>query len=430
MKLIVISTYFLFSVLCSSAQQRYDRRALDSIGAWNAVRKAHQMADLPIVPMNDFQSFPKKQGIYKKGKQYKGVIYSSAKETNTFVGTDVSIHTFMTALHNPRSIIYTDKTDQPPYHGVNCRSYYGTVCSGLITYALGFKVTQRSADILTQENFELVKDQSAKGIQLADLVCRNGHPAMVTGIERDKSGKIVRIEMCSSRARGCLRYYIEGEEAFNERLKKKKLEIYRYKHLYKNTTYTSATEFVAVDGEKKKDFQYNDDICANRGDKSCYVDGDDIILNILQGGDKVEIFKDSQLFKEIKINQKDSNVTLKGYHYGDYKARVVRGNKKSDFTFWKIIDASVKIDRNTNRICFSSKNSTPVYYEFCNISGSRPTNKTRLYAAELTEEDINNGYITVEPPKAPTKTKPGYTLVKVHFESEYGITINKPINWY
>ena len=326
-------------VLHTSAQPVMNRKYLDSIGAWNAVRKAHQMTDLPIVPMNDFQSFPKKQGIYKKGKQYKGVIYSSAKETNTFVGTDISFHTFMTALHNPRSIIYTDKTDQPPYHGVNCRSYYGTVCSGLITYALGFKVTQRSADILTQENFELIKDQSAKGIQLADLVCRNGHPAMVTGIEKDKSGKIVRIEMCSARAHGCERYYIDGEEAFNERLEKKKLEIYRYKHLYKNTAYIPATEFVAVDGEKKIPFQYNDDICANRGDRSCYVEGDDIILNILQGGDKVEIFKNSHFYKEIKINPKDSNVTLNGYHYGDYKARIVRGNKRSDFTYWKIIDA-------------------------------------------------------------------------------------------
>ena len=177
---------FLFLVfLPSHAQSNLSRAALDSIGAMNAVRKAHQMTDLPIVPMKDFQSFPKDKGIYKKGRRYKGVIYSSAKETNTFVGTDVSFHTFMTALHNPRSIIYTDRTDEPPYHGVNCRSYYGTVCSGLITYALGFKITQRSSDILVADYFELIEDQSARGIQLADLVCRKGHPAMVTGIEKD-----------------------------------------------------------------------------------------------------------------------------------------------------------------------------------------------------------------------------------------------------
>ena len=43
----------------------------------------------------------------------------------------------MTAIHNPRSKIYTEKLDQSPYHGYNCKAYYGTVCSGLVSYALG-----------------------------------------------------------------------------------------------------------------------------------------------------------------------------------------------------------------------------------------------------------------------------------------------------
>jgi hypothetical protein len=421
---------FVLSSLFSPAQSDLRRATLDSIGAMNAVRKAHQMADLPIVPMNDFQSFPDDKGIYKKGRRYKGVIYSSAKETNTFVGTDVSFHTFMTALHNPRSIIYTDKTDEPPYHGVNCRSYYGTVCSGLITYALGFKITQRSSDILVADYFELIEDQSARGIQLADIVCRDGHPAMVTGIEKDDKGTIIRIEMCSARGSGCCRYYIDGEAAFNKRLKQKNLQIYRYKDLYKNTSYTPINEFVAVDGEVLKSFQYNDVICANRGDKSCYVTEDNVVLNIFKGGEKVEIYKDSKLFRVIDIHDKDTNLTLKDYPYGDYQARVVTGNKKSDYTQWKIVDAKVTIDKDKQRIYFNSANANPVYYEFCSISGGRPTNKDRIYAAEFTDADIKNGYISVMPPNKKTKGKADCTYVKVHFECEYGMVINKLINWY
>lgn len=422
---------FLFLVfLPSHAQSNLSRAALDSIGAMNAVRKAHQMTDLPIVPMKDFQSFPKDKGIYKKGRRYKGVIYSSAKETNTFVGTDVSFHTFMTALHNPRSIIYTDRTDEPPYHGVNCRSYYGTVCSGLITYALGFKITQRSSDILVADYFELIEDQSARGIQLADLVCRKGHPAMVTGIEKDNKGTIIRIEMCAASESGCCRYYIEGEKAFNQRLKQKNLQIYRYKDLYKNTSYTPVNEFVAVDGETMRPFQYNDDICANKGDKSCYVMGDDVILNVFKGGDKIEIYKNSKLYREIIIHQRDTNLTLKNYPYGDYCARVISGNKKSDYTRWKIIDVNVKVDKESHRMYFNSANATPVYYEFCTISGSRPTNKNRIYAAEFIDEDIKNGFVRVTPPQKPIKGKRGYPYVKVHFECEYGMVINKLINWF
>lgn len=422
---------FLFAfVMHFSAQPAMNRKSLDSIGAWNAVRKAHQMADLPIVPMKDFQSFPKNNGIYKKGRRYKGVIYSSAKETNTFVGTDVSFHTFMTALHNPRSIIYTDRTDEPPYHGVNCRSYYGTVCSGLITYALGFKITQRSFDILVSDDFELIDDQSARGIQLADIVCRNGHPAMVTGIEKDRQGTITRIEICSARGSGCCRLYVDGEDAFNKKLKQKGLQIYRYKYLYKNTSYTPATEFVAVDGEVLKPFQYNEVICANRGDKSCYVTGDDVILNVLKGGEKVEIFKDSKFYKEIYIHFRDTNVTLKNYPYGNYQARVVTGNKKSAFTRWKIIDVNVRIDQDRHRIYFNSANANPVYYEICSIAGGRPTNQKRTYAAEFTDADFKNGYVEVEPPKKNKKGKADCTYVKVHFESDYGMVINRLVNWF
>ena len=402
----------------------------DSIGAWNAVRKAHQMTDLQIIPATNFLSNPSAKKPYEAGKRYSGVVYSSAKETNTFVGDDVSIHTFMTALHNPRSVFYTEHLDEPPYHGKNGRAYYGTVCSGLITYALGIKVTQRSSDIPTADYFELIENQSAKGLRIADLVCKNGHPRLVTDIKRGPGGKIEAIEISYAANSGCRRFTLSGENAFNKWLKKNGFQIYRYKYLYKNTSYKPANNFVAVDGENLVPFEYNDVICANRGDKSCYVAGDDVILNVFGEGDKVEIYKDSKLFKIINLNQNDANVTLKSYPYGDYSARVIKGKKKSDYTYWKIIDVNVTIDKEKNRIIFSSRNATPVYYEFCSIGGGRPTNKNRVFAAELTEEEKNNGYVTVDAPQKPTKKKAGWPYVKVHFECDYGRVINNPLNWY
>ena len=404
--------------------------SLTMVGAMNAVKKAHQMTDLPIIPAVTFTSNPTAKENYVAGKNYKGVIYSSVKEINTYVGQDVSFHTFMTALHNPRSVLYTDRLDQLPYHGVNCMAYYGTVCSGLISYALGFKITQRSSDILVEDYFELISDQSAKGIRLADLICKNGHPRLVTGIKKDINGNIISIEISVAVNSGCMRYEVKGEEAFNKMLKKNKFEIYRYKELYKNTSYTPANGFVAVENEKLEPFTYNDEICANKGDKACYVTGENVVLNVFGGGDKVEIYKDSKLFKEIAIQKKDTNVVLKNYPYGDYQARVVNGRKKSDYTKWKIIDVKVTIDKQKNRIYFSSANAFPVYYEFCGISGDRPTNKNRVYAAEFSDVELKNGYVTVKAPKPPTKEKRGYPYVKVHFECDYGMVINKPVNWF
>ena len=423
---IILLSWFFGTI--SYAQPSQDQRRLDSIGAVNAVKKAHQLTDLPICPVRTFSANQKK--TYYEGKTYHGAIYSSVKELNSFIGQDVSIHTFMTALQNPQSVLYTVRVDRPPYHGVNCMAYYGTVCSGLINYALGFKVTQRSEDILVEDCFELIKDQSARGIQLADLVCRKGHPAMVTGIERDSKGIITRIEISSARQNGCRRLYYEGEEEFDSLLHNKNLQIYRYKYLYKNVSYTPFTGFVAVDGETLIPFKYNDVICANKGDKSCYVTGEDVVLNVYGGGKKIEIFKDLELFREIDIQKRDTNLVLKNYPYGDYQARVVDDNNNSDYTKWKIIDVDVSIDKENGRIYFNSSNATPVYYEFCSASGSRPANKNRVYAAEFTNEEIKKGYVNVQAPNEPAKGKRTFPYVKVHFECEYGMVINKPINWY
>lgn len=415
----------------TTAQVDRTPKVVDSeeLGRMNAVKKAHQMTDLPISPVSTLYAHKGKS--YKKGKKETGVIYSSARELDCFVGQDVSFHTFMTALHNPRSVLYTDRIDKPPYHGSNCGAYYGTVCSGLITYALGISVTQRSADILVSDDYELIKDQSARGIRIADLICKNGHPRLVTGMDKNRDGSIKSVEISVAASKGCRRYKVEGEKAFNELLKKNNYQIYRYKNLSKNLSYTPANEFVAVEGEKSVSFVYNDDICANKGDKACYISGEKVVLNVAKGYEKVEVYKDSKLYKTISIG-KQLDIILKDLPYGDYRARVVNvgNNQKSDYTYWKVIDVNVRIDGKNNRIYFSSANAKPIYYEFCNISGGRPTNKNRVYAAEFTEKERRNGYVDVNTPGKPIQTTRKHPYVKVHFECDYGRVINKPIKWF
>ena len=397
----------------------------DSIGAWNAVKKAHQMTDLPIYPVSTLYAHK----TYQSGMEEKGLIYSSTKEINTSVGQDISFHTFMTALHNPRSLLYTERIDRPPYHGINCRAYYGTVCSGLVTYALGFKITQRSADIPVADYMELVKNQDATGVRVADVLWKKGHVMLVTAVERETKGGIGKIEYCESVGNGCRRCVLEDGMAFNQMLKKRNLKIYRYKYLFKNTSYVPINEFVAVEGETKIPFIYNEDICTSKGDKACFLNGEKVVLNVAKGYKMVEIYKNKTLFKTIKIG-KVFDISISDLPYGDYQARVVNGNKKSDYVRWKVIDVNVKIDRNNNRIYFSSANATPVYFEFSNISGNRPTNKNRLYAAEFNSDDIKKGYVTVKAPKKPEKKGEGYTYVKVHFGCDYGMVINSLVNWF
>ena len=392
-----------------------------SPGAQNAVKKAHQMTDLEFVSYDTLKANSKK--TYLPNKRYKGLIYSFPQETSTFVGLDVSFHTFMTALHNPRSVVYTEHLNKYPNHGKHIGAHYGTVCSGVVSYALGLKAYLTTYDIAEHDFMTLVDDQSARGIQLADVLWQKGHVALITGIRRDKSnGEIVRIEISEAWRSGCRRRVVEGESAFNKMLLDGKWKIYRYKDLEKNE-YKPWTEFVAVEGEQSTPFQYNEAICPNKGDKSCYVTGENVVLNLSEGYRKVEIYKDSKFYKRLRIGN-DLDVILRDLPYGDYQARLVKWWHKSDFAYWKVIDADV--DVGTEVVSFHSNNATPVYLEFCTITGSRPT--WAWYV--LTEKDIANGWVKVSPRVSNRlKQKTSKMYAKVHFECDYGRVVNKPVLW-
>ena len=394
-----------------------------SPGAQKAVKKAHQMTDLEFVLYDTLKANSKK--TYLPNKHYKGLIYSFPQETSTFVGLDVSFHTFMTAVHNPRSVLYTEHLDKLPYHSGRIAAYYGTVCSGFVSYALGFKAYQTTYDIVEHDFMTLVDDQSAKGIQLADVLWQKGHVALITGIRRNKTtGEIVRIEISEAWPSGARRRVVEGESDFNKMLEKGKWKIYRYKDLEKNN-YKPWTDFLAVDGEKRTSFQYNDAICPNKGDKSCYIIGENVVLNIIDGYRKLEIYKDEALYKQCRVGD-DLDIVLKDLPYGDYKARVKKWWKKSDFAYWKIVDAQVNTNEEKGVVSFHSNNATPVYLEFCTITGSRPT--WAWYV--LTEKDIANGWVKVSPRVSNRlKQKTSKMYAKVHFECDYGRVVNKPVLW-
>ena len=335
---------------------------------------------------------------------------------------DVSFHTFMTALHNPRSVIYTENVSKPPYQGRNCGAYYGTVCSGLTTYAFGLKIYQKSYDFKNSDYFQLVEDQSSRGVRLADVINSGGHVQLVTRIKRDPlNGRAVEIEICEGVRLGCRRVILSGlelDKLLSRRKKPRKL--YRYKYL-DSVKYVPLTDFVAVGDEQFMPYKYNDDICTSRGDKACYIVGDSVILNIAKGYNVLEIYKDSILYKTIDIG-KDLDIVLKDLTFGDYKARLVKGKKKSDYTYWKVIDTEVSIDQKRTIVKFHSENAIPVYAEFCSLSGGRPSKGV----FDLSSEDIRNGYVDVSFFSTTLKKA---LYVKVHFECEYGRVTNKPIRW-
>lgn len=85
---------------------------------------------------------------FKKDTVNSGIPYSEASEFSKYVGYHVSLKTMLTALLNPRSVMYTENINQTrssskygfTYHGINlASSFYGTVCTGYTSYVANLK---------------------------------------------------------------------------------------------------------------------------------------------------------------------------------------------------------------------------------------------------------------------------------------------------
>ncbi len=395
----------------------------DSLGRINAIKKAYQMTDIEFTLQNNIKANKYKE--YKAGETYKGLIYSSAKELEAFIGNDVSIYTFMTAIHNPRSLIYTEDISEPPYHGLNCKSYYGTVCSSFVSHALGIVPRYWANDFPLSDVMQEVASSNPDSVEIADVLWRDGHVAMITDIIKDNDNRTEALEISESVEKGCRRYIIRREK-FPEMMNTSFKKVYRYTELYKNTDYVPYPEFVTVLDENPAQFVYNDFLCSDKGDKACYREDEAVTINIFHDYEYLEVYKDDKPYLRID-NNSIFDVVLQNLPYGDYKATICYGTNHdmSDYTYWKVVNINVAADRTSGRIYFSSANAIPQCVRYCDIHGSGGSLTTSNLHL-LSEKEKNQGYIDI----LSDEIKQKFPYVRVNFVTDYGRIINKPIKWF
>lgn len=158
---------------------------------------------------------------YDGGAVHFGLPYSDVGEYSKYVGFDVSLRTFFTALLNPRSVMYTENASSEnssskygiTYHNYEDAAgpYYGSVCSGLTGYALGLPEILTSAlygkGKISGESMIAKGDQSnnyyinndgvwevctaedlLELIQPMDLIVSPGHVSFISDIYADEFG--------------------------------------------------------------------------------------------------------------------------------------------------------------------------------------------------------------------------------------------------
>lgn len=378
-------------------------------GVLNAYKKCQQLVNLKwtaLSSVHDMYETP--STVYPR--KMNSIPYSEVVNVDKFVGLNVSIDTFMTAAHNPYSLLYTEDLRNPNptsdygityhnYDGVTyIGSYYGDVCNTFVLWCLGIKADFYSyvMKYLSEIGFfEKVYDNTAQGVELMDVLWEPGHCSLVSDIYRNKRGEVEKIYL--SEQSGIIHTTIYTAASFQNRMDKNGGILYRYKYLYTNLDYMPSV-FSPVEGENLPAPVYNDDICVFAGDKSSFVVGDIIYLNYIKNNyTQAQIYKESTgqdiLIDTLQLDNSSSvhrlDITSLNLTYGKYKARLTNGINNSDYTYFEIIDTNTSYEKvgTDHKFYFSSSNGTPEWLSVCLINGRHKA------VVQFTDEDRENGFV-------------------------------------
>lgn len=365
----------------------------ESVGVLNAILRAKQLTSINYTTT---AVLPNQIADYEANTDLIGVPYSSTREIDKMIGINLSLHTFMTAIYNPKSKIYTEVLTTS-----NSKTFYGTVCSAFVAYCLGIPYNITTTQI---PRWAGMAPKNKQGVKLGDVLVvstetKAGHAMIVTDIVRDSYGRIISVEVSEAvqpLVRSIKRTYAKYLSLFDEGY-----NLYEYSPI-DGVEYV-ASEYVPLLDETASEIIYPD-IITNFGDKACVLMGTEVTVNIIDGTNytAVEVYKDGVFVSENELM--DVTLTLEA---GEYEFRLVSSEGYSS-TFIKAVDYNVS--KNGNRISFSSNNAEPLNLSLVG------TDYGNRYIIPFTEEDIANGYIDVNLEDYVAEI----IYMKVYFKTDYG----------
>ena len=391
----------------------------ENIGVRNALLNAKQCSQIRYTPIAALPT-QKYEAGFPAGQEVQGLPYSSTRLEQLYVPNNVSFHTFMSALQNPKSLLYSVKLDED--YGVdNARTYYGIVCSILAEYALGIKPGYTTAMWDKIPGMELIEDQSPYGLRLCDVLWRSGHVLLVTDIKRTGDGTIHSIEVTEATAGrdGSVDVISYGLDKFISIFVDGDTEYKFYRYRYLNQAKHTPTAIVPVGGESfADDAVYNTNLMGRLGDRFNVRSGEDVVLDVLDQGAYTgyKVTKNGADLSTAAIPG-DGVITLSGLAYGKYSVCLTGSGADSRAIEFIVVDAAaptVTATGNTNeyKLDFFSANATTPYIMWF-VDNSRKAVVTQI--DELTGNETS--FATV------LEKTSGY--VRVALETEYGIILSE-----
>ena len=397
----------------------YTHAVPTSLSMVNAIKRARQLTDVEWTPKGTIPGKKKINGVYEdypfmEGQTYKGVPYEGGVASSyTYVGLNVDLDTFFSAVQNPNSILYT-------YDNKHTKggAYYGTVCSKFAQYALNIPASMNTANVPNIEGLETIASKGAYNeydVKLCDIMVDTSyHTVIVTDILYDSFGRVAFIEISEAVTPTCRRLLWTPDE-FNTQWVPD-YQLCRYKHI-NDIPYTKK-EYVNIESENAEIAVSEPALMPQYGDKknNKQKNGGTMPVHILKDGyTKAVVLRDGEIISETDI----TNATEFTYPLGTVghieMYLVDADGNESEHRYAQVCQATIEVtdgskyDSGELSVKYTGSSGKPIYVqfngmsEFCRLDG----------LGRSTIVDENNAVLSFNVKRAAKS-------VRVAYQNEYG----------
>ena len=400
-----------------------------------AVANARVMSQVKWTPVAD--GMPMQwRGYFQKGNEYTGVPYSNqthgGRTYGRSIGFEVFLKTFLAAVENPHSVLYTEKIPESRHENAY-KSYYGMVCSSFTSHALqcGFQFLARQHDPHDGEGSRpprrgvvRVDPQSAQAAKVGDIIQTPSHVEIVTGITKNEEGQVTHVRVEDSRP-PTVRTRSRSVSDFNSHISSGGRGLYRVTDLDAWRENNRAEWFLFPNYEEDSTAPtINRVLLLDHGDWVPYFRGQEVKINVMdrdaRGVETLVIQRGDAVVEEIRLS--GTGIIERSFaECGDYSVHCVMSDGSlSQACEFAVCDlafspSALEVTRDEPwEIEFSSCNMNVIYVYLRSVA-----NRYGLYHIVVSERDRERGSVTI-PAGLLQAEDTGDLWVRLFAENKYG----------
>jgi len=342
-------------------------------------KRAEALVKCPWTPSQDIKvsakgSYP--YDYFKAGISYDNIPYGGGTNEKyyTYVGTNISFYTFLSAVNNPKSFFYS--ADARTDIG---RVVYGNVCTATVSYCWGIPSSFNTWDAYNNlvPYLKKLTIKSAEELILGDTACWyhksiGGHIFIITDITKDRNGRVqsfTTTEAQDGRVHNDtytvkeLQSYLDTKDKNVKKISGSEKGVMYFRFNFENyRKYLKSPDF--IEQERVTGYTFPDALCTFMGDKVSYPYGQSVTINILS--DKytsLQLYKGDEIYQTLSLNGKTEDVVLANLPVGLYKACLTDGTNKSTFTYFQVGGTSFTATKSGENVLieYSDTNSDVQY---------------------------------------------------------------------